>query len=67
MKDIQIIKSKKANLDDQAPAKPEKGKKKKVEKNKEGENAEAPTSFNHQFFTIHAFDSIRVVPPTKRE
>jgi hypothetical protein len=28
---------------------------------------EKPSTFTHQFFTIHAFDAVRVVPPTKPE
>lgn len=66
MKGIQLVKSKKQNLDEQEKA--EKPRKKKAEKKESEPNTErVPKTFTHQFFTQHAFDSVRVVPPSKPE
>lgn len=68
MKDLEVVKSKKANVDEQVNAKTQKLKKKKTQKNIDEPTAQnIPKTFTHQFFTLHAFDSVRVVPPTKPE
>ena len=47
--------------------KTEKIKKKKTQKPVEEQAENVPKAFNHQFFTQQAFDSVKVVPPSKAE